>query len=121
MRTETPATHNGARRRIVLVDFDWQDADLLPRLLRRPEISDRLVAGGVGGGGGTRGGGRRVLPRLLRRPEISVRLVAGGDGEEAGTRVAEMCGLPCTVDLADLTREIFDLALVSERSPRRTP
>ena len=88
MRTETPATHNGARRRIVLVDFDWQDADL--------------------------------LPRLLRRPEISVRLVAGGDGEEAGTRVAEMCGLPCTVDLADLTREIFDLALVSERSPRRT-
>jgi hypothetical protein len=34
--------------------------------------------------------------------------------------VAELCGLPRTVDLADLTREIFDLALVGERSERRT-
>src|SRR5205823_14718471 len=35
-------------------------------------------------------------------------------------RIAELCGLPRTVDLADLTREIFDLALVGERSSRRT-
>ncbi len=31
-----------------------------------------------------------------------------------------LCGLPRTFDLADLTREIFDLALVGERSSRRT-
>ena len=34
--------------------------------------------------------------------------------------MAELCELPRTTDLADLTREIFDLAVVSERSPRRT-
>src|SRR5215831_19324186 len=75
-------------RRIVLIDFDWQDADL--------------------------------LPRLLKQPHVAVRLVAGARSDEAGLRLAEICGLPRTVDLADLTREIFDLALVSERSPRRT-
>jgi hypothetical protein len=75
-------------RRVVLIDFDWQDADL--------------------------------LPRLLKQPRVAVRLVAGARSDEAGLRVAEICGLPRTVDLADLTREIFDLALVSERSPRRT-
>src|SRR5262245_8336387 len=75
-------------RRIVLVDFDWEDADL--------------------------------IPQLLQKPGISVRLVAGSRSEDAGVRLAELCGLPRTIDLADLTREIFDLALVSERSPRRT-
>jgi hypothetical protein len=75
-------------RRIVLVDFDWQDADL--------------------------------MPELLRRPGVSVRLVAGVRQDDAGLRVAELCGLPRTLDLADLTREIFDLALVGERSSRRT-
>jgi len=77
-----------ATRRVVLIDFDWQDADL--------------------------------LPRLLKQPRVAVRLVAGSRSDEAGLRLAEICGLPRTVDLADLTREIFDLALVSERSPRRT-
>jgi hypothetical protein len=77
-----------SRRRIVLVDFDWEDADL--------------------------------IPELLQRPGISVRLVAGSRSDDAGVRLAELCGLPRTIDLADLTREIFDLALVSERSPRRT-
>lgn len=76
------------QRRIVLIDFDWQDADL--------------------------------IPELLRRPGLSVRLVAGERNDDAGLRVAELCGLPRTVDLADLTREIFDLAVVSERSGRRT-
>jgi len=76
------------QQRLVLVDFDWQDADL--------------------------------VPTLLQRPGISVRLVAGNHHDDAGVRLAEMCGLPRTIDLADLTREIFDLALVSERSPRRS-
>jgi hypothetical protein len=75
-------------RRLVLVDFDWQDADL--------------------------------VPELLQQPGVSVRLVAGAGPQDAGVRLAELCGLPRTHDLADLTREIFDLALVSERSPRRT-
>lgn len=80
---------DGARqRRLVLIDFDWADADL--------------------------------LPELLRQPDVSVRLVAGERTDDAGLRVAELCGLPRTVDLADLTREIFDLALVGERSVRRT-
>ncbi|HEY6866481.1 MAG TPA: hypothetical protein VI792_04435 [Candidatus Eisenbacteria bacterium] len=72
----------------MLIDFDWQDADL--------------------------------LPVLCRHPELSIRLVAGAQSDDPGLRVAELCGLPRTVDLGDLTREIFDLALVSERSARRT-
>jgi hypothetical protein len=88
MATSTASNLVETRRRVVLVDFDWQDADL--------------------------------IPDLLVQPGISVRLVAGPNSEDAGVRLAELCGLPRTVDLADLTREIFDLALVSERSPRRT-
>lgn len=88
MTNSTPASANGADRRLLLVDFDWQDADL--------------------------------MPELLQHPGVSVRLVAGAQHDDAGIRLAELCGLPRTVDLADLTREIFDLALVSERSPRRT-
>lgn len=81
-------TDDAHRRRLVLIDFDWADADL--------------------------------LPELLSQPDVSVRLVAGQRNDDAGLRVAELCGLPRTVDLADLTREIFDLALVGERSARRT-
>lgn len=88
MATRTQPSANGIDRRLLLVDFDWQDADL--------------------------------MPELLQQPGVSVRLVAGSGNEDAGIRLAELCGLPRTVDLADLTREIFDLALVSERSPRRT-
>jgi len=88
MSTLPTAVTEAARRRVVLIDFDWQDADL--------------------------------LPRLLKRPGFSVRLVAGERTEDAGLRMAEVCGLPRTLDLADLTREIFDLALVSDRSLRRT-
>lgn len=88
MATSSATTVSDTRRRVVLVDFDWQDADL--------------------------------IPELLAQPAISVRLVAGSNADDAGVRLAELCGLPRTVDLADLTREIFDLALVSERSPRRT-
>jgi len=88
MATSTAPSLTETRRRVVLVDFDWEDADL--------------------------------IPELLAQPGISVRLVAGSNSEDAGVRLAELCGLPRTIDLADLTREIFDLALVSERSPRRT-
>src|SRR5262245_5658798 len=88
MATESKVASNGADRRLLLVDFDWQDADL--------------------------------MPELLQQPGVSVRLVAGSRHDDAGIRLAELCGLPRSVDLADLTREIFDLALVSERSPRRT-
>src|SRR5262252_2051120 len=75
-------------RRLLLIDFDWRDADW--------------------------------LPDLFRSPGVSVRLVAGEGPQDPGVRMAELCGLPRTVDLADLTREIFDLALIGERSSRRT-
>src|SRR5262245_60897841 len=88
MATLSTSVNDGASRRVVLIDFDWHDADL--------------------------------LPELLRQPGLSVRLVAGERPDDAGLRVADLCGLPRTLDLADLTREIFDLAVVSERSPRRT-
>jgi hypothetical protein len=87
MTTHPPPATEGAPRRVVLIDFDWQDAD--------------------------------SLPHVLRQGGIAVRLVAGERTEDAGVRLAEICGLPRTLDLADLTREIFDLALVSDRSPRR--
>ncbi len=80
-------TPTATHRRVVLVDFDWQDADL--------------------------------MPQLLAQPGVSIRLVAGESTESAGLKLAEMCGLPRTTDLGDLTREIFDLALISERSVRR--
>lgn len=88
MPATTNLPRNDPARRAVLIDFDWQDSDL--------------------------------IPALIRQPGLTVRLVAGERPDEAGLRIAEMCGLPRTVDLADLTREIFDVALVSERSPRRT-
>jgi hypothetical protein len=88
MATLTTESVHPMPRRVVLIDFDWQDADL--------------------------------LPELLRQPDVSVRLVAGERTHDPGVRVAELCGLPRTLDLADLTREIFDLALVGERSSRRT-
>ena len=75
-------------RRLLLIDFDWRDADW--------------------------------LSELFRSPGVSVRLVVGEGPQDPGVRLADMCGLPRTVDLADLTREIFDLALVGERSSRRT-
>ena len=83
-----PSTpQNGAERHLVLIDFDWEDADL--------------------------------VPELLRRPGIRVSLVAGESHDDAGIRVAALCGVRRTLDLSDLTRHIFDLALVGERSARR--
>jgi len=74
-------------RRIVLIDFDWHDVDL--------------------------------LPELLRQSGVSVRLVAGTSADDPGVRVAELCGVPHTLELSDLTREIFDLGLIGEHSTRR--
>jgi hypothetical protein len=84
----SPPARPAETRRLVLVDFDWEDADL--------------------------------VPDLLRKPGISVRLVAGERDEDPGVQLADLCELPRTLDLADLTREIFDLALISGRSRRRT-
>ena len=88
MATLSTENVNANPKRVVLVDFDWADADL--------------------------------MPELLRQPGVAVRLVAGNHAQDAGLRVAEMCGLPRTLDLADLTREIFDMALVGESSSRRS-
>lgn len=88
MATLSTENVNATPRRVVLVDFDWADADL--------------------------------MPELLRRPGVAVRLVAGNHSQDPGLRVAELCGLPRTLDLADLTREIFDMALVGESSSRRS-
>ncbi|HEY6195171.1 MAG TPA: hypothetical protein VI504_09025 [Candidatus Eisenbacteria bacterium] len=88
MATQAHDTAAPAQRRLLLIDFDWQDADL--------------------------------IPDLFQRPEVSVRLVAGDGPQDPGVRIADLCGLPRTLDLADLTREIFDVALVGERSSRRT-
>jgi len=88
MATQMQGTAAPAPRRLLLIDFDWKDADL--------------------------------IPELFREPGVSVRLVAGDGPQDAGVRVAEMCGIPRTLDLADVTREIFDVALIGERSSRRT-
>jgi hypothetical protein len=45
MATHTTEHAHEMPRRVVLIDFDWQDADLLPELLKRPGVSVRLVAG----------------------------------------------------------------------------
>ena len=87
MAMVNPVNREIVLRRVVLADFDWNDADL--------------------------------LPELLRHPGISVRLMAGVQADDPGVRVAELCGVPRTLELADLTRELFDVALVGERSPRR--
>ena len=79
-------SHAGPVRRIVLIDFDWEDAD--------------------------------SLPELLRAPGIRIHLVIGINPENPGVRVADLYGLPRSVELADLTREVFDLAIVGAHSPR---
>jgi hypothetical protein len=61
-----------------------------------------------------------LLTELFRQPGVSIRLVVGHGPQDPGVRMAEMIGLPRSLDLADLTREIFDVALVGERSSRRT-
>jgi hypothetical protein len=87
MATLNFTPHEHGVRRVVLIDFDWMDADL--------------------------------IPELLRHPGLSVRLVAGACADDPGMRVAELCGVPRTLELGDLTREMFDVALVGEQSARR--
>ncbi len=88
MATAPEPIRPDVERRVLLVDLDWRDADL--------------------------------LSELFQRPGVSVRLVVGDGPQDPGLRMAELCGLPRSLDLADLTREIFDVALVGERSSRRT-
>jgi hypothetical protein len=87
MATLNFTPHEHGVRRLVLIDFDWMDADL--------------------------------IPELLRHPGLSVRLMAGACADDPGMRVAELCGVPRTLELGDLTRELFDIALVGEESARR--
>lgn len=88
MAISHPSPADGPPRRVVLVDFDWRDADL--------------------------------VPELLRQPTITIGLVAGEGPDDPGVRLAELCGVPHTIELSDLTREIFDLALIGENSGRRS-
>jgi hypothetical protein len=72
--------------RVVLIDFDWHDAE--------------------------------TMLRLVARPEIEIRLVLGPANDSPAFRLAELGKLPRSTDLGDLTREMFDLALISDHSPR---
>jgi hypothetical protein len=85
----TTPHHRTRPRHLVLIDFDWQDADL--------------------------------LPALQRTPDATIRLVVGRQAGDPGVRTAALCGLRRTHELAELTREIFDVALLGSRSPRREP
>ncbi len=60
-----------------------------------------------------------VVPDLLHTPGVSVSLVAGVSEHDAGVRFARMCGLRPSTDLEDLAREIVDVALIGDASPRR--
>ncbi len=73
--------------RVVLVDLDWADADL--------------------------------LPELLRQARVQVRKVAGRSTRDPGMRLAELCGVPRTLELEDLARDSFDVAVVGSASSRR--
>jgi len=88
MATAPRAPRNGARRRVVLVDLDWSEVDL--------------------------------VPELLRHPGLHVVRVGGEHADDPGMRVAELCGVPRTLDVADLTREHVEIALIGRASPRRT-
>ena len=87
MTPHEPILRDGVPRRVVLIDLDWRDADL--------------------------------VPDLLRHPGLDVSLVAGPSADDPGVRVAELCGVPHTLELGELGRERFDLALLGARSARR--
>ena len=86
MATQTQGTAAPAPRRLLLVDFDWKDADL--------------------------------IPELFREPGVSVRLVAGDGPQDPGVRVAELCGLPRTLDLVIARAE--GVLINSSSAPSRT-
>ncbi|MGH7125445.1 MAG: hypothetical protein ACREFI_13805, partial [Stellaceae bacterium] len=61
---EVPARH-GAARRLVAIDFDWGEADLLSELLRFPEIVIERVVGAHEDDPGFRAGAVCGVPRTL--------------------------------------------------------
>lgn len=80
--------HSGpARRRAVLVDFDWQDAE--------------------------------ALVRLRAEATLTIRLVLGPAGESPSMKLAALSDLPRSSDVDMVTPAKYDIAIVSERSPRR--
>jgi hypothetical protein len=61
-----------------------------------------------------------LVSELMMRPGVSVRLVAVPPESTIGTGAEQLLGIPLTRDLGDLTRQIFDLALMGSSSSRRT-
>jgi hypothetical protein len=84
----TPVTPPPARQ-VLLIDLEMEDLDVVVALLRDPTVRIRRVAGRVGSVGG-----------------------------DAGLRAARLWGLPTCADVVDLTREIYDVAVIGSRSPR---
>lgn len=60
-----------------------------------------------------------LVAQLLRLPGISVRLVAVPPESSVGIGAEVLAGVPFTRDLRDLTRQVFDLALMGSSSSRR--
>jgi hypothetical protein len=60
-----------------------------------------------------------AILRGMGREDLEVRLVLGTGLDEPGVRVARLLGVPHSTDLVDLTRELFDVAVIGASSPRR--
>lgn len=58
------------------------------------------------------------LPRLFARPDFSVRLVLDRGANPATDGIAAACGANLSRDIADITRQVFDLALLGSRAAR---
>jgi hypothetical protein len=60
-----------------------------------------------------------AILREMGREDVEVRLVLGAGPDDPGVRVAGLLGVPHSTDLVDLTRELFDVAVIGAASPRR--
>ncbi len=60
-----------------------------------------------------------LLPALLERAECTIELAVAERAEEPWLRTLADRGVPWTTDLAEITRHVFDEALVGAASPRR--
>src|SRR2546427_10270593 len=89
----------GSPRRIVLIDFDWQDADLLPELLRHPGVDVRLVAGPSADDPGVRVAGLCGVPRALELAGLARERVHLALLGERGSRRGLVAGVVQALDL----------------------
>jgi hypothetical protein len=60
-----------------------------------------------------------AIPAVTAMPGVHLCLVACDHPAAPGVRAAERAGVRVTLDLADLTRDVYDVALLGEHSPRR--